>query len=424
MVRAGAANDGGETQPKEWTVAVFMVVDDVLDPYALIDLREMQKAGSTAELDIVVQVNRLDDAAVRYKVDGHELVSHGHVSGDALASPVNPGDPKVLRHFLTWMTRHAPAKRYMLVLWGHFLGIGFGRFSNDMRHDPLTLIELGSELLDFVEHENDGAKIDILGCDTCRMSLAEASYELRDSVKHMVASEIGTELVGWPYRDVLTTIANRGPVPSLKIVKKRSSLESDEVGQAVVDLYVESFKPPAISFTLLNLEHASTLLAALQNLVVAVGSSTAPATAAVTHAEVKRAQVRTTSLIDVFTEAAPDEQLLLPGLIDLHDLCDELIRGDGSKQVRDAAAALREILSVDADGLLAHHRVTGTNRKEFHGMGIFAPVAAQTPRDWKIQRVSEEEYNKLQLVKSTGWGQLVYALFAARNAAQRTVHAV
>jgi hypothetical protein len=386
-----------------------MVVDEILDPWAILDLREMAKAGSSPELHVVAQVNQVNEDPVRYRLEGHDCVLEGPYPGERLTPRLGTGNPKVLRDFLAWLPTVAPAEHYLLVLWGHFLGIGFGRDAKDPRHDPLTLVELGKALKAFVDEDNGGQRIDILGCDTCRMSLAEAAYQFRDSVALMLASEIGTELAGWPYKDVLLTIQHRGSIAPAKAVGKRPTLAPAALGRSIVRQFVASYRPPNISFTMLDLLHADDLLTALRDLV-----------AALDHTLVSGAK-QAKAIIQALADASPNEELLLPGLIDLHDLCLKLRRDRRHPDVRTSANALIRVLD-QRNGrrrLVAAHESIGPDRRRLRGVGIFAPVAADTPAGWKLQRVTKPEYEALELVKDSGWGDVVYSLFELRVAAQR-----
>jgi len=43
--------------PKQWTVLVWMAGDNDLEEYALGDLNELKKIGSTADVDVVAQID-------------------------------------------------------------------------------------------------------------------------------------------------------------------------------------------------------------------------------------------------------------------------------------------------------------------------------------------------------------------------------
>src|SRR5712671_5704825 len=113
------------------------------------------------------------------------------------------GDQKTLAKFLTWSVQHYPAQHYMLVLWGHAFGLGFGRDHGD----PLKLSELDGALQAFKTERGTqpdvDSRLEILGTNACAMSYVEAAHELHCSVQYMVASQISVPFAGWPYDAVL-----------------------------------------------------------------------------------------------------------------------------------------------------------------------------------------------------------------------------
>ena len=44
---------------KDWTVMVYMAADNNLEAAAIDDLNEMERIGSTSQVDIVVQIDRI-----------------------------------------------------------------------------------------------------------------------------------------------------------------------------------------------------------------------------------------------------------------------------------------------------------------------------------------------------------------------------
>jgi hypothetical protein len=46
-------------------------------------------------------------------------------------------------------------------------------------------------------------QIDIVGMDSCLMSMAEVAHELRGSVKYMISSESFGPQSGWPYGRII-----------------------------------------------------------------------------------------------------------------------------------------------------------------------------------------------------------------------------
>jgi len=104
----------------KWTVMVYMAGDNNLDGAALRDIEEMARVGSTKDVNILVQLDRLEDKKTRRFL----ITKGGGYERDCLETfgETNTGDPKVLEDFLTWSTERYPAERYFLILWNHGSG--------------------------------------------------------------------------------------------------------------------------------------------------------------------------------------------------------------------------------------------------------------------------------------------------------------
>jgi hypothetical protein len=211
--------------PKQWTVMVYMAAEDSLqlDATAVQDLREMERAGSGESVNVVVQINRAwPDFPQRYEVGGR-------LEGSLLiesANSQNMGDPQSLKDFLLWAAGPKyRAKNYLLVLWGHAYGLGFGRDHDD----ALTLKDLDSALNAFKTYRRK--KLDLLGVNACAMSYAEAAFQLKESTHYLVASQIAVPFAGWPYESILRAINNE--------------TKPEQLGKIIVDSYVDHFASSA-----------------------------------------------------------------------------------------------------------------------------------------------------------------------------------
>ena len=141
---------------KKWTVMVYMVAgnDAELDAVAVKDLREMErgvgsKPDDSKDLHVVAQINRAwPDTPQRYEVrrSAHSKRVES-VLCDVDVQTDNMGEGATLERFLKWAPAKFPAEHYLLVLWGHGYGLGFGRDHGD----PLTLNELTAALKTFRE---------------------------------------------------------------------------------------------------------------------------------------------------------------------------------------------------------------------------------------------------------------------------------
>ena len=104
----------------KWTVMVYMAGDNNLDGAALRDIEEMARVGSTKDVNVLVQLDRLEDKKTRRFL----ITKGGGYDRDCVETfgETNTGDPKILEDFLAWSIERYPAERYFLILWNHGSG--------------------------------------------------------------------------------------------------------------------------------------------------------------------------------------------------------------------------------------------------------------------------------------------------------------
>ena len=216
----------------KWTFMVYMAGDNNLDGAALRDIAEMARAGSTKDVNVLVQLDRIEDNLTRR----FRITQGGGFKKDCLESfgDTNTGDPKILYDFVKWSADNYPADRYALILWNH--GSGWwedakGRAAGPaekksrrrlfnhafpQEHRSICYDDTsGGDALDNRELRVVlagicallGRKIDLLGMDACLMNMVEVAYQLRDSVNVIVGSEIEEPFDGWPYAEILTRLS-------------------------------------------------------------------------------------------------------------------------------------------------------------------------------------------------------------------------
>jgi hypothetical protein len=180
----------------EWTVLVYMNADCDLEPYLVEDFNEMELAGSTGNVSIVVQVDRHPaydatsgdwNGTRRYRVekDPEMRAMNSRLLEDL--GELDMGDQKTLSDFLLWGREKFPARRTLVVLSGH--GEGWPGISQDFtdQNDRLSLDELSAGLGDFTRSR--GAPIDVLLLDVCYWAMLETDWALRNLTSYIVASE-------------------------------------------------------------------------------------------------------------------------------------------------------------------------------------------------------------------------------------------
>jgi|GEM_PF-550080 len=232
----------------KWTFMVYLDGDNNLEEYAIDDFREMAQVGSSSDLNIIVQMDRIPGydtwygdwtGTKRFRVtQGMEPVAASAVQdlGEA-----NMGDPQTLVDFVNWATATYPADRYALVLWNHGSGWRTARSepekqpafkiicADETNGDYLFTQEVG-QALGSIEGSL-GADLDLVGLDACLMGMIEVAHEIREHGQLMVASEESVPGLGWPYHTILGDLA-AAPVMAAR-----------DLGTVIVERYYEFYEP-------------------------------------------------------------------------------------------------------------------------------------------------------------------------------------
>ncbi|HEV7857372.1 MAG TPA: clostripain-related cysteine peptidase [Pyrinomonadaceae bacterium] len=304
-----------EENLSEWTVMVYFAADNDLIPAAAADLLDIKAVGSTEQVKVIAQnIVPASGLTARYRL------RQGTFLDEDIKLLLGAEDrPESIADFACWAIDNFPARRYMLVLWGH--GLGWeghdphpidpknttGRKMNSadrilnvgkrraldrlMRSAPTALkdsqngdAEAAPERSpDFLESDNlsdalalvksrinqragygaahgvEGAeerKIDILGMDICLMAMAEVGYQVRESVDYMVASEEAEPAESWPYASILSDLVETPNMPP------------DELAVRIARKYILYFQGAGkfITQSICNLNRADDLLKALKGL--------------------------------------------------------------------------------------------------------------------------------------------------------------
>jgi len=250
-------------QNAKWTFMVYLGADCDLEPFGIIDFNEMESVGSTTDIQIVVQMDRIPgyDNSNGNWTDTRRFRVVQDNNTNTISSPVlenlgevNMGDPQELKNFIVWATANFPAQHYALVLWNHgggwqkdgnrskfsdllkniqqnqnypgdqvhkvqvtgsssgadfptnpFLN-GFGPFRDvvfdQTNNDHLGNVEIATAIA------ISGKTLDIVAFDACLMGMIENSYQLRNVAQIMIGSEETEPGDGWPYHTILADLKN------------------------------------------------------------------------------------------------------------------------------------------------------------------------------------------------------------------------
>lgn len=414
--RRGGRRRDSRAAPKKWTVLVWIAGDNNLEEFGLGDIREMKKVGSTADVDVVVQFDRMsDDKTRRYHLHKGTPLSADLVDD---LGPTNTGDPAVATGFFTWGIETHPADRYLMVLWNHGSGIDETDIYRRARAGGLRVVRHGAagagviprsraraiasrryrrslfsstidqalrrrgiayddtarDFLDNAElrrvleavSKKAGRPVDLVGFDACLMSMLELAYEHQDLALFTVGSEELEPGDGWPYDKVLAALA------------ADPAMAAEQLGGTIVREYVRSYTSENVTQSLLDLSQAGAVGAAVDRLA----------------RELKVAIANTAEYAALTKALNTAQRFDTPDFIDLHDLCGQLETRSGNAEVKAAAEATQEALSrfVSAEG----HE--GSSVAGARGVAIYFPRGQATV-----------VYDRLAFAKDTAWDELIVA---------------
>jgi hypothetical protein len=226
----------------EWTFLVYMDSDNNLEYAGIDDFLEMASVGSTQDVNIVIQMDRIagySSSHGNWTGTRRFLIKQGDDPGMTAVQDLgeaNMGDPDVLRDFVEWAVTNYPADHYALSIWNH--GDGWRMMRERMQDTALNRIAIGNQdvavtravssddtdndILYMKEVQNaleaakpmiknrNGAmvKLDVIGFDACLMGMIEVAFALRDVAHFMVGSEELEPGDGWPYNTILGNLTD------------------------------------------------------------------------------------------------------------------------------------------------------------------------------------------------------------------------
>ncbi len=219
--KEGPATEAGIA---DWTFLVFMNGDNDLEYYVPHDINELERAGSTERINVIVQADRAEGywsgdgdwtGARRYRIvyDTDDTVIRSELVDDL--GEVDMGDPQTLSDFLLWAEERYPAERVALVLWNHGDGwsVEAGGSSapppyiswDDDSGNSMSIAEgeLADALADIVSLRGP---LDVIGFDACNMGAFEIAHSLRNQALYMAGSESAVGNSGYQYDEVLLAL--------------------------------------------------------------------------------------------------------------------------------------------------------------------------------------------------------------------------
>jgi len=371
---------------RQWTYMVYMGADNNLSDAGLQDLNEMEMAGSTAQVAIVVQAEfspaystGVTTDTLRFYVQKDNDTTEPNLNPIQNLGNVDMGSPAALTDFIKWAAANYPAENYALILWDH--GAGWkemplrnnafrGAIQDETSDTFMSLPDLAKGVRD------SGVHIDMINFDACLMAMYEVVYEFKGLTDYMVFSEELEPGDGNPYDTILADlVANPTMSPA-----NLSITTANRYHEFYQDLLRGSTTLSAVDMSKIDALDAGVL--ALAGALTAAGE----------NAIIEDAQVEAQAYAYATNK-------------DLWDFCDYL-----STHLTNAGAinAANQVKTAVQNMVIAN-KVNSTISSDLsgsHGIAIYFPTAGETS-DNEMNRYSLLACNLARASASGTWGAFV-----------------
>jgi len=373
----------------EWTVMVYLDADNNLESAGIDDINEMEWVGSTTDVNIIVQVDRipysvlasnnegnLDDTSNnnwtttrRYYItqDFDPFQINSQLISDL--GELNMGTPQTLINFANWAVTNYPAKRYLLVIWNHGGGFRSTGLAKDIAWDDtsggdkITMSELEYALSAI--NTKMGKNIDIVGMDACLMAMTEVAYQIKDCADILVTSEENVPNNGWPYDTILAQLV------------ATPTMSSTQLANTIVNRYIYSYTvSDNVTLSSIHLSYMDTLAAQLSAMALAIMIDTL------------------TPTINYINAATYSQYYGDWDFIDLYDFCNKIYAYSYNIQVKNIAVSIKQTLTNSVGWGYNGYQVNKSR-----GLSIYFPY---DPYD--------SYYNNTNFAQNTLWDEMLLSL--------------
>ena len=363
----------------EWTVMIYLDADNSLESAGINDINEMEMVGSTADVNIVVQADRIPGYDIsnsdwtntrRYYItqDSNPILINSEFND---LGELNMGEPQTLIDFTNWAIINYPAKKYLLVIWNHGGGFRSLSLTKDIAWDDtsggdrITMSELKYALSAISTQM--GKNIDIVGMDACLMAMTEVAYQIKDYADILVASEENEPGDGWPYDTILGELVGN-PL-----------ISSGQLAVDIVDKYIFSYSYGNVTLSAIDLSRMNTLATQLSNLALAVMSDTLTP---------KNIYINTAYYSQYYGD---------PDFIDLYDFCNQLLAYSNSLEVKNIALNIQQTLNY----AVIKSGYSGGSVSDSKGLSIYFP--------W-YYAYNSNKYHSTNFAQDTFWDEMLLSL--------------
>lgn len=379
---------------KEWTVLIYVSARNNLGNEAIKDVNEMEAAGSSDKVNVVVELGRMKCepdynpfASVQelplpqadwtgsrrflIKKDSDTLSINSPVL--AHYTDADMGDWKHLAEFIAWGKAAYPAKRYMLIVGGHGSGWrGVKPPAKGISYDEVSKNHISpAELAQAIKQAGG---VTVYASDACLMQTAEVLYDLKDSAEYVVGSQETTPGSGYNYEVFLKALAANpgdGLAAAQAIMKGFSEFYYGTQKTSVTMSIVK----PALSVELAaRLDKFARLAAA-------------------SPADLKLYNEKKFGLRSFDDEDARD----------LYQVMKLYYDNTANAAVKEAA---RGVITFLAEKFVVRNDALGYKSKDANGVSIFFPI---------FDLNYKPKYEALSFAQATYWDEMLRAVMAAKN---------
>jgi len=373
----------------EWTVMVYLDADNNLESAGIDDINEMEMVGSTSEVNIVVQIDRVPYSVLASSNQGYaDDTSNGnwtttrryYITQDfdpiLINSPLkidlvelNMGDPQTLVDFANWAAINYPAKKYLLVIWNHGGGFRSLNLAKDIAWDDtnggdkITMSEL-EDALSMISAQI-GKNIDLVGMDACLMAMTEVAYQIKDYADILVTSEESEPEGGWPYDTILSQLTSN------------PSLTPTQLATNIVDDYIFTYPTTYVTQSAIDLSYMDTLTGQLSNLAFEIMSDFS------------------TPKYQYILAAASSQHYSDYDFIDLYDLCNNIFDHSNSLEIKNMAIIIQQTLN----SAVIKSGYSGVGVSRSRGLSIYFPYYYY-----------DSYYNNTNFAQDTSWNEMLLSL--------------
>ncbi len=360
----------GAAPGAEWTVLVYLDGDNNLERDAIADFNEMERAGSTDKVNVVVQLDRIhqsgpeDDTSNgdwdttrrflvqkdddRTKIASKELTDLGEQ---------NMGDPQTLADFITWGVGEYPAKHYALVIWDHGSSWAGVAFDETSEKQGITLPALDAALRTATTQAKID-RLDLVGFDACLMGQVDVLNTLEPYGKVAVASAELEPNDGWAWDTWLKKLIDD------------PAQDAPALGTAIVDAYhayYQDTKDDTVTLAAFDLGKIGAVRDGLSALSDAMLKDLSGSYQSIAEAR---------SSVDAYSQPKPEEF----SSIDLGDFA-RLVGRQGAKG--DVATSAKALGQTITDARIAEWHSTFHDRST--GLSVFFPQVSELYPDFYEQ---------------------------------------